>query len=114
MIQVSVLLVLPTEVSHEFIIVHLLNHLERGAWLAHTVHLVKLVLSCDDLIDVLDNPAVLTRMSGETASIRGRIEHLAHLLLLLVLLAIAIGDFEDISECLRRLIIVFFAGLALQ
>jgi hypothetical protein len=53
-------------------------------------------------------------MSGETASIRGRIEYLAHLLLLLVLLAIAIGDFEDVSKCLRRLIIVFLAGLALQ
>jgi len=40
MIKVSVLLVLPTEVSHEFVIVHLLNDLERSAWLAQTVHLV--------------------------------------------------------------------------
>ena len=114
MIQGSVLLVLPTEVSHELVIVHLLNHLERGAWLTHAVHLVKLVLSRDDLIHVLDNPPVLTRMSGETPRFRGRIEYLAHLLLLLVLLAIAIGDFEDVPECLGRFIIVFLAGLPLQ
>ena len=69
LIQGSVLLVLPTEMPHEFVIIHLLNHLERGAWLTHTVHLVKLVLSCDDLIYVLDDPAVLTRMSGDTTSI---------------------------------------------
>jgi hypothetical protein len=107
-------MVLPTKMSHEFVIIHLLNHLERSGWLTHAVHLVKLVLSCNDLINILDNAAVLTRMSGETASIRGRIENLADLLLLLVLLAIAIGDFEDIPECLRRLIIVFLTGLALE
>jgi hypothetical protein len=107
-------MVLPTKMSHEFVIIHLLNYLERGGWLTHTVHLVKLVLSCNDLIDILDNPAVLTRMSGETASIRGRIENFADLLLLLVLLAIAIGDFEDVPECLWRFIIVFLARLALK
>jgi len=110
-IPCSVLLVIPTEVTHKFVIIHLFNHLELGAGLA-TIHLIELVLSRDNLIDILYNATIFTRMSGQPAGVRGSIVYFADLLLLLVLLTVAIRYLEYVFECLRGSVIVFLTALA--